>query len=205
MPISRRAGGRAVISSPPTFTDPPSGVSKPATTFSNVVLPEPLGPRIVSSSPCATWSETRSSATTSPKRLPTPSIRRSADPLLFTWGCSRFLQHPGVPQLGRLGAVLGIPLVADPELLVEIRRRQIGLHLGVDEVQRLEIYPRITKFGCIARLLLRDRELGQHLVGPVRVLRPARDGEAALLQRALVPLDLDRGALLDDVEIGRVQ
>ncbi len=80
MPMSRLAGGRAVISSPPTFTDPPSGVSKPATTFSSVVLPEPLGPRIVRSSPCATCSETRSSATTSPKRLPTPSIRRSADP-----------------------------------------------------------------------------------------------------------------------------
>src|SRR4029450_6137296 len=112
MPISRRAGGKAVISSPPTFTDPPSGVSKPATTFSNVVLPEPLGPRIVRSSPCATCSETPFSATTSPKRLPTPSIRSSPDPLLLTTCCSlggrsRFLQHPGVPQLGSLGAVLG--------------------------------------------------------------------------------------------------
>src|SRR5688572_2376856 len=199
MPISRLAGGKEVISSPPTITDPPSGVSKPATTFSNVVLPEPLGPRIVRSSPCATCSETRSSATTSPKRLPTPSIRRSADPLLLTRGRSRFLQHPGVPQLGGLGAVLGIPLVTDPELFVEILRRQVRLHLGVDEVQRFEVEAGIAELGGVDRLLLRDRELGQHLVGPVRALRTARDGEAALLQGALVPLDLDRRALLDDV------
>ena len=80
MPMSRLAGGRALMSVPPTFTVPPSGVSKPATTFRSVVLPEPLGPRMVSNSPCATLSETWSSATTSPKRLPTPSIRSSADP-----------------------------------------------------------------------------------------------------------------------------
>src|SRR5262247_1237543 len=156
MPMSRLAGGRAVISSPPTFTDPPSGASKPATTFSNVVLPEPLGPRMVRSSPCATCSETRSSATTSPKRLPTPSIRRSADPTLLTRGHSRFLQHPGVPQFGGLGAVLGIPLVTDPELFVEILRRQVWLHLGVDVVQRFKVEAGIAELGSIHCLLLGD-------------------------------------------------
>ena len=73
MPMSRFAGGMAVMSTPSTVTDPASGVSKPATTLSSVVLPEPLGPRMVSSSPEATSSETPSSATTSPKRLTRPS------------------------------------------------------------------------------------------------------------------------------------
>ena len=79
MPISRRAGGSRVMSVPSTLTVPASGFSKPATTFSSVVLPEPLGPRIVSSSPEAMSSDTPSSATTSPKRLTRPSISRSAD------------------------------------------------------------------------------------------------------------------------------
>ena len=86
MPMSRFAGGSEVISVPPTVTLPPSGVSNPATTFSNVVFPEPLGPRMVSSSPWATCSETWSSATTSPKRFPTPSMSRSADPLALKGG-----------------------------------------------------------------------------------------------------------------------
>ena len=78
MPMSRRAGGSAVISAPSTRTVPASGVSKPATTLSSVVLPDPLGPRIVRSSPSATSSDTPSSAKTSPKRLVTPSTRSSA-------------------------------------------------------------------------------------------------------------------------------
>ena len=90
MPMSRLAGGSEVMSAPPTVTRPPSGVSKPATTLSSVVFPEPLGPRMVSSSPCATCSETWSSATTSPKRLATPSMRRSADPPLALKGDQPF-------------------------------------------------------------------------------------------------------------------
>jgi hypothetical protein len=67
-----------VISKPSTRTVPASGVSKPATTLSRVVLPDPLGPRIVKSSPSATASVTPSSAKTSPKRLVTPWTRSSA-------------------------------------------------------------------------------------------------------------------------------
>ena len=91
MPMSRRAGGSAVISTPSTRTVPASGVSKPATTLSRVVLPDPLGPRIVRSSPSLTASDTPSSANTSPKRLVTPStlssavraVSRSATPYAF--------------------------------------------------------------------------------------------------------------------------
>ena len=73
----RRQGGDLRARRPSPM--PPSGVSKPATTFSSVVLPEPLGPRMVRTRLAPPASETPSSATTSPKRLPTPSIRRSAD------------------------------------------------------------------------------------------------------------------------------
>src|SRR3954452_5423106 len=79
MPMSRRAGGMAVMSTPSTSTRPASAVSKPATTLSNVVLPEPLGPRMVSNSPEAMSRDTPSSATTSPKRLTRPSTLRSAE------------------------------------------------------------------------------------------------------------------------------
>jgi hypothetical protein len=84
-------------------------------------------------------------------------------------------------------------------LLVDILRRKVGLHLGVDEVQGLEVEAGIAELGGIDRLLLRHRHLGQHLVRPVDVLGAHGNDEAALLQRALVPLDLDRRALLDDV------
>src|SRR5688572_26514255 len=180
MPMSRRAGGMAVMSRPSTRTLPASGVSKPATTLSRVVLPDPLGPRMVSSSPEAMSSETPSSATTSPKCLTRPSTFRSAERDATQL---RFLQLPGVPQLDRLVAVLGPPGIVDPELLVDVLRRQVRLHLGVDVVERFEIETGISELGGIHRLLLRHRHLGQHLLTPVRVLGAARDDEAALLER----------------------
>src|SRR5262245_45369375 len=201
MPMSRLAGGSAVMSSPSTRTRPASGFSKPATTFRSVVLPEPLGPRMVRSSPGAMSSETPSSARTSPKRRVRPStvsLPALSSPV-WAANASSLLQHPGVPQFLRLVAVLGVPGIVDPELLVEILRRQIGLHLGVDEVQRVEIEPGIAELGGIDRLLLGHRHLGQHLLRPVDVLGAARNDEAALLESALAPFDLDRRALLDDV------
>src|SRR5580698_785482 len=196
MPMSRFAGGMAVMSTPSTFTVPAAAVSKPATTLSKVVLPEPLGPRIVSNSPEAMSSETPSSATTSPKRLTSPSTRRAAE---RDANSLCLLQLPGVPQLQRLVAVLGVPGVVDPELLVDVLRRQERLHLGVDVVQRFEVEARIAELAGIDRLRLRDRHLGQHLLAPVGVLGATRDDEAALLQRALGPFDGDRRTLLDQV------
>ena len=106
--MSRCAGGSAVMSlAVDQHRCRASGVSKPAMTFSSVVLPEPLGPRMVSSSPA--------------RDLQRDAVERHdlaealADPLDPQLGrChsrSRLLQHPGVPQLLRLGAVLGLPLV----------------------------------------------------------------------------------------------
>src|SRR5215471_18394154 len=121
MPMSRLAGGTAVMSRPSTRTRPASGFSKPATTFKSVVLPEPLGPRIVSSSPGAMSRETPSSARTSPKRLLTPARLSSPDRSTTRQAfASGFLELPGVPQLQHLGAVLGPPGVVDPELLVDV-------------------------------------------------------------------------------------
>src|SRR5258708_13628818 len=198
MPMSRLAGGSWVMSSPSTRTRPPSGRSNPATTLSSVVLPEPLGPRMVKSSPGAMSSDTPSSATTSPKRRVSPSTLSSpalAAPILAA-NASRLLQHPGVPQFLRLVAVLGVPRIVDPELLVEILGRQIGLHLGVDIVQRFEAETGIAELGGVDRLLLRHRHLGQHLLRPVDILGALGNDQAALLQRTPVPFDLDRRALL---------
>src|SRR5215831_18443826 len=201
MPMSRLAGGTAVMSRPSTRTRPASGFSKPATTFKSVVLPEPLGPRIVNSSPGAISRETPSSANTSPKRRvspSTPSLPALSSPVWAANG-SGLLQHPGIPQFLRLVAILGVPRIVDPELLVEILRRQVGLHLGVDEVQRFEIEAGIAELRGVDGLLLGYRHLGQHLLGPIDILGAAGDDEAPLLQCALAPFDLDRRALLDDV------
>src|SRR5579883_1062545 len=104
----------------------------------SVVLPEPLGPRIVSSSPARTESPTSSSASTGPKDLLTLAISSSA-------GTSGF-QHPGIPAFDRLSAVLGPPSVADPELLGEIirRGRQRRQHLRVGVLACLGIEPRVA-------------------------------------------------------------
>src|SRR5262245_29060598 len=53
---------------------PDVGRLKPAIKRRSVVLPQPLGPSSTTVSPSATASETRSTATTSPKRIVTSSI-----------------------------------------------------------------------------------------------------------------------------------
>src|SRR5688500_14392085 len=54
---------------------PASGRSKPATSRSNVVLPQPLGPSRATNSPRSTQSSLSSTAATSPKRLVTPWVQ----------------------------------------------------------------------------------------------------------------------------------
>src|SRR5579884_1763230 len=65
----RRSGAMFVMSRPSTSTWPLSGWTKPATMRSNVVLPQPDGPRIAANSPSATVRLTPSSAVTIPKRF----------------------------------------------------------------------------------------------------------------------------------------
>src|SRR5262249_9925971 len=73
MPISRRYAGTFVTRWPSMAISPLSGIRKPPTRLSSVVLPQPDGPSSVISSPRRTSSETASSAATLPKRLVTPS------------------------------------------------------------------------------------------------------------------------------------
>src|SRR5262245_21655830 len=73
MPILRRYAGTSVIRRPAMAISPLSGIRKPATRLSSVVLPQPDGPSSVISSPRRTISDTSSSAVILPKRFVTPS------------------------------------------------------------------------------------------------------------------------------------
>src|SRR3979409_1765580 len=73
IPISRRWVGRSVTRRPSMAISPRSGIKKPATRLSSVVLPQPEGPSSVISSPRRTSNDISSSAVISPKRLVTPS------------------------------------------------------------------------------------------------------------------------------------
>src|SRR5262245_51153135 len=75
---SRRPG--EATRRPRRLISPPSGRSSPATRRSVVVLPQPLGPSSVNSSPRSIWSETPSTAAIEPKSLVTPSRARSVSP-----------------------------------------------------------------------------------------------------------------------------
>ena len=66
MPMSRCAGRIDATFRPPSTTLPPSSASNPATTFSSVVLPEPLGPSRVSNSPGRTARSSPCSTSTGP-------------------------------------------------------------------------------------------------------------------------------------------
>src|SRR6266850_5896796 len=64
--------------SPPTVTVPPLGLYTRVMTLKRVVLPAPLGPMRATTSPASTVKETRSSATTPPKRTLSSRISSSA-------------------------------------------------------------------------------------------------------------------------------
>ena len=75
MPMSRFSGGTlmrrlvATTTRPAISTSPALGFSKPATMRNVVVLPQPLGPSSVTTSPCSTLNETLSTAVILPKIL----------------------------------------------------------------------------------------------------------------------------------------
>src|SRR5438067_2330819 len=130
------------MSSPFSRTVPSSGSSNPAMILSSVVLPDPLGPRIVTSSPGWTVRSTPASATTSPNLRTMPFSTRSASPPVTLAGdafvttpdraCS-LLQNPAGPALLHLRRVFRLPLDAGPELLRQIGRigRQIRRELRI--------------------------------------------------------------------------
>jgi hypothetical protein len=62
MLTGRLFGGTPRMDAPPIRTSPSSGAMKPATMRSSVVLPQPDGPRIEKKLPCATESDSESTA-----------------------------------------------------------------------------------------------------------------------------------------------
>src|SRR6267142_865904 len=127
--------------SPPTVTVPPLGLYTRVMTVKRVVLPAPLGPMRATTSPASTVKETRSSATTPPKRTLSSRISSSAisaqvycelgrlaNPLLLRAGLAARQQRPGAlaemaPILARRqreaarrttgGAAVPVPEAAD--------------------------------------------------------------------------------------------
>src|SRR6516225_11639618 len=77
MLTGRSCGRTWAMSLPLSRMRPSSGVSKPASMRSNVVLPQPLGPRSAKNSPAGISSETPSTARTPPNFFTTPSMRSS--------------------------------------------------------------------------------------------------------------------------------
>src|SRR3990170_1190023 len=72
IPMSRRCGGRSVMSSSSRKTRPSVGRSRPAIIRRSVVLPQPDGPRKEISFPAGNSRSTPATATTSPKRFTSP-------------------------------------------------------------------------------------------------------------------------------------
>src|SRR6266550_5157518 len=75
MLTGRWCGGTPVMSWPSIRMRPASGVSRPASRRSKVVLPHPEPPSRANSSPRSMARSTLSTAVTAPKRLVTPSMR----------------------------------------------------------------------------------------------------------------------------------
>src|SRR3954470_8943193 len=75
----RSCGGSSVMSSPKKWIRPAVGGKSPVTALKSVVLPAPFDPRIAYFWPAATFSDTSSTARSSPKDRVTP-LRVSASP-----------------------------------------------------------------------------------------------------------------------------
>ena len=92
MPILRFSGGSAQPGRPttasPSFTLPASGISKPATSRSSVVLPQPDGPSSAKNSPSAMSRLTLSTARVSPNCFDTASKLTPATAPLLPADCA---------------------------------------------------------------------------------------------------------------------
>src|SRR5689334_4195884 len=145
-------------------------------TFKRVVLPDPLGPRMVTYSPAATLRLTSASAATWPKLLLAASTCRRPDCCdegrsslmrrranlarrsgLGSHLGSRLGQHPFVPAFPDFVAVGGPPFLVEPDLLLEIVgiERQQRPDLLRDILIGVDVHARIAENLGIGRLPLR--------------------------------------------------
>src|SRR5437773_1045188 len=136
MPIRRLSGGTNtpcavdVNTRSPTRTSPASGFSRPATSRSVVVLPQPLGPSNVTSEPAGTSKSIASTAGVLPKALERPVTQ-----MFFMFhGRSPWRPHypaVAVPSQGSRRAALALPWSPD---------RRAGVHEALrDEGVRCEV------------------------------------------------------------------
>ena len=101
MPMSRLLAGSRVMSLPPTVIWPLSASSRPASSRSVVVLPQPDGPSSATSSPGWTVRSSPSSATTGPYCRRSPSIRTSTAVLVASAAVSVTGERHVVHLIGR--------------------------------------------------------------------------------------------------------
>src|SRR5438128_787190 len=94
---------------------PASGVSRPATSRSSVVLPAPVGPSSTTSSPSGIARLTSFSASTSPKRLVTRSMTISAMEGSFEEAAAQGAAGDGVEHHD------AIVLEGEAQLLADVR------------------------------------------------------------------------------------
>src|SRR5215831_8388571 len=125
------------MSRPPCTTLPSSCVSRPAMIRRRVVLPQPEGPRKVTSCPRSIASAMSWSAVNLPKRLVTPASRRYGSPESGADAVPRtlklFRERLRVVALGPLGE----DLVAVLRFPREVVLHQPLLVIGGDEIERL--------------------------------------------------------------------
>ena len=81
MPVERKWGGTAVTGLPSMRISPELGLSKPAIMLRTVVLPQPLGPSRVRTSPRRMASSSSCTASTAPKLLLTRTSSTALAPL----------------------------------------------------------------------------------------------------------------------------
>src|SRR5208282_2087960 len=98
MPVERKWGGTAVTDLPSMRISPELGVSKPAIMLRTVVLPQPLGPSRVKTSPRRIASSSSCTASTGPKLLLTRTSSTALAPLAW---CSVAIdrEHPAEAQI----------------------------------------------------------------------------------------------------------
>src|SRR5580704_933750 len=154
MLIGRRCGGTLVMSWPSMMSRPASGVSKPASRRSSVVLPQPELPRSANSSPRSMTRSTLSTAVIAPKRLVMPSMRTIALRLTST------ARLDGGPQPRALAHLLGVAGGDGVEARAYVGRR-IDQRIARDVVGH-QGGRRLVGVGIAGELARRSGDLGLH-------------------------------------------
>ena len=141
----RRAGGRRVMSVPSSLQRPAVGRLEAGDHLQQRRLARAAGAQEGQQLARAMSSDTPSSATTSPKRLPEPSISEIGRRGVVTTLLSAFLSIQAFHSSSALVPFSAYQASSIQNCLSMYWRRQEGLHLGVDEVQRIEVQAGIAE------------------------------------------------------------